>query len=89
MKYTFREPYILLKQYTSKQRFGNGHPAISSNRRISMKWMGWCPWRKKSKLNDVFWMLMFQHLWLKVQIASDDVSQWNEWVGALDERSQD
>ena len=63
--------------------------AISSNRRISMKWMGWCPWRKKSKLNDVFWMLMFQHLWLKVQIASDDVSQWNEWVGALDERSQD
>ena len=26
MKYTFREPYILLKQYTSKQGFGNGHP---------------------------------------------------------------
>ena len=26
MKYTFREPYVLLKQYTSKQGFGNGHP---------------------------------------------------------------
>ena len=29
MEYTFREPYILLKQYTSKQGFGNGHPAIT------------------------------------------------------------
>ena len=28
MKYTFREPYILLKQYTSKQGFGNGRPAF-------------------------------------------------------------
>ena len=27
MKYTFREPNILLKQYTSKQGFGKGHPA--------------------------------------------------------------
>ena len=26
MKYTFREPNILLKQYTSKQGFRRGHP---------------------------------------------------------------
>ena len=26
MKYTFRGPNILLKQYTSQQGFGKGHP---------------------------------------------------------------
>ena len=31
---------------------------------------------------------MFEQLWLTVQIASDYVSVWNEWVGALDEKSQ-
>ena len=37
MKYTFREPYILLKQYTSKQGFGNGHPAAKTPIREAFK----------------------------------------------------
>ena len=38
MKYTFREPYILLKQYTSKQGFGNGHPEFASRKNYEFSW---------------------------------------------------